>query len=87
MHIRDINGNIILKIRGERLVDNDGNWLFGGSRNRGNRIYDENGEWKYELRENNRIYDTYGNWKYEIRGDRIYDTSGNWLGSDYENSL
>ena len=86
MHIRDVNGNILAKIRGDRIVDNDGKWLYGGDRNRGNRIYDDYGEWKYEVR-GNRIYDTAGNWKYEIRGDRIYDTSGNWLGSDYANSV
>jgi len=84
--IRDLQGNIILKSQGDRIVDNDGNWLYGGSRNRGDRIYDENGEWKYEVR-GDRIYDTSGNWLYEIRGNRIYDTSGNWLASDYESSL
>ena len=86
MHIRDINGNIVAKMQGNRIVDNSGHWLYGGDRNRGDRIYDENGEWKYEIR-NDRIYDVYGNWLFEIRGDRIYDVFGNWLGSDYENSL
>jgi len=86
MHIRDINGNIVARSQGDRIVDNYGNWLFGGDRNRGDRIYDDNGDWKYEIR-GDRIYDTYGNWKYEIRGNRVYDTSGNWLASDYEQAL
>jgi len=86
MHIRDVNGNIVARSQGARIVDNDGNWTYGGDRNRGDRIYDDNGEWKYEIR-GDRIYDTYGNWKYEIRGDRIYDTLGNWLGAEYEQNF
>ena len=82
-HFRDIYGNIVARSQGDRIVDNFGNWLFGGDRNRGNRIYDDNGEWKYEVR-GDRIYDTSGNWVYEIRDDRIYDTEGNWLGTDYQ---
>ena len=83
VHIRDVNGNIVARSQGDRIVDNYGNWLYGGDRNRGNRIYDDNGEWKYEVR-GDRIYDTSGNWVYEIRDDRIYDTAGNWLGTDYQ---
>ena len=80
---RDNSGNVINKRIGDKLVDNDGNWTYGGDRNRGDRIYDDNGDWKYEIR-NDRIYDTAGNWKYEIRDNRVYNTAGNWVASDYE---
>ena len=79
MPIRDTYGNIMVKQVGNRILDNNGSWVY---EIRGDRIYDTGGNWKYELR-GNRIYDTGGTWRYEIRGDRIYDTNGKWLGEDY----